>query len=191
MKHYNKHQLIYKKGGFMKTLNFIKNFHKRKLEKYYASIEDGYTNGGDYITTQIAYTKEDFPFLVIHIQRAEDDGTLSKRGEYELQDRDKKIGFLKYFYHPTTDETGCFMTLGDIVIKEPYRNKGLGSAVLSLFEERAQEYGCLYITGKLSDVDADTQEARDLRDGFYIKHGYKILNNEIKKDLRIAKGLQT
>lgn len=164
-------------------MHIIRDAKKRKAEKNCKSVVDGFNSQGNYITYVTAYTKEKFPILVRHTQYSNGDGTLSKRGKYHLLNITEEIGYLKYVYYPEDTEKECHIILADIKINPQYRNQGLGSAVLMLFENRAFEYGCKYITGKLSDVDAETDADRLLRDEFYKKHAYQINEGEVVKKL--------
>ena len=75
------------------------------------------------------------------------------------------------------------MILCDICFDIPYRNIGIGSKTLKLFEKRTNDYGALYIEGTLSDVDELSMDNQVLRDIFYQNAGYTIINHKIFKKL--------
>ncbi len=51
----------------------------------------------------------------------------------------QKIGELKYALYENSEPP--YMKLGDTVFDKKYRNIGLGSMVLNLFETRTKSYG--------------------------------------------------
>ena len=75
------------------------------------------------------------------------------------------------------------MQLSDIFLEEKYRNTGIGTKAIALFEGRAKEYGAHYIEGELSSVDERTEKDTELRNQFYIKRGYEIKKSKVYKPL--------
>ena len=82
---------------------------------------------------------------------------------------------MKYVFN-NKDKNDVHMILCDIYFDFLYRNIGLGSKTLALFEKRAKCYGAQHITGKLSDVDEQTPYEKALRNEFYRRTGYEIIN---------------
>lgn len=160
-------------------LNKIRN---KKLVK---EISDNLFNKdyeGNLIERKIVKAKDENMYIIFHIQFSNEDGTLSHRGRYEIQNnKHHKIGELKYALFENSEPP--YMKLCDIVFDKEYRNIGLGSKVIDLFEKRAKSYGAKYITGDLSSVDEETPTDEELRNSFYLKRGYRIINsNKIYKE---------
>lgn len=67
-----------------------------------------------------------------------------------------------------------------------YENKGYGTMLIESLKKLASESDCKKIYGKLSWVDAKTDEKRDKRNGFYEKRGFKVeFDDDMKKNGRI------
>lgn len=155
-------------------LNKIRN---KKLVQEFSNISPNRNSNGDLIETELVKAKDENMYIILHIQFSNEDGTLSHRGKYEIQNNKcKKIGELKYAFHE--DDKPQYMKLCDIIFDEKYRNIGLGSIVINLFELRAKSYGAHYIDGELSSIDEETLKDKELRNNFYIKRGYKIINSD-------------
>ena len=161
-------------------LNKIRN---KKLIKAFSDDLSNKDHEGNLIEQRLVKAKDENMYIVLHIQFGNEDGTLSHRGKYEIQNNKcKKIGELKYAFYE--DDEQQYMKLCDIIFNEKYRNIGLGSIVINLFELKAKTYGAYYIDGELSSTDEETLEDKELRDNFYIKRGYEIINsNRIYKEL--------
>lgn len=161
-------------------LNKIRN---KKLVREFSNILPNRNSNGDLFETELVKAKDENMYIILHIQFSNEDGTLSHRGKYEIQNNKcKKIGELKYVLFITSNPP--YMKLCDVIFDEKYRNIGLGSIVINLFELRAKSYGTRYIDGELSSTDEETLEDKELRDNFYIKRGYEIINsNRIYKEL--------
>lgn len=73
-------------------------------------------------------------------------------------------------------ETAKFATRCDVMLPPALRGCGLGSYAFSRLIEWGQSQRPTYRVEKLtlSDVDAQTNEARNQRNGFYEKHGFKF-----------------
>lgn len=115
-------------------------------------------------------------YIILHIQFSNEDKTLSHRGKYIIRNnKNKQIGNLTYIFFENNSPQ--YMMLSDIIFEKEYRNIGLGSMTLDLFETRAKSYGAHYITGDLSPVDEEKSADEELRNNFYLKRGYKIINS--------------
>lgn len=161
-------------------LNKIRN---KKSVREFSNISPNRNSNGDLIETELVKAKDENMYIILHIQFSNEDGTLSHRGKYEIQNNKcKKIGELKYAFHE--DDEPQYMKLCDIIFDEKYRNIGLGSIVINLFELRAKSYGAHFIDGELNSTDEETLVDKELRDNFYIKRDYEIINsNRIYKEL--------
>lgn len=155
-------------------LNKIRN---KELVREFSNISPNRNSNGDLIETELAKAKDENMYIILHIQFSNEDGTLSHRGKYEIQNNKcKKIGELKYVLFKNSNPP--YMRLCDIIFDEKYRNIGLGSILINLFELRAKSYGAHYIDGELSSTDEETLEDKELRDNFYMQRGYKIINSD-------------
>lgn len=155
-------------------LNKIRN---KKLVREFSNISPNRNSNGDLFETELVKAKDENMYIILHIQFSNEDGTLSHRGKYEIQNNKcKKIGELKYVLFE--DDETQYMKLCDIIFDKKYRNIGLGSIVINLFELRAKSYGAHYIYGELSSTDEETLENEELRNNFYIKRGYKIISSD-------------
>lgn len=161
-------------------LNYIRN---KKIRKKYSKDNLGYDAEGSLIEDVLFEAKNKNLFVIRHIQFADKNGNLTTSGIYKIFNNKKKtIGNLKYVFD-NTDCSHSYMILCDICFDVPYRNIGIGSKTLKLFEKRANDYGALYIEGTLSDVDELSMDNQVLRDIFYQNAGYTISNNKIFKKL--------
>lgn len=162
----------------------INYFRNKKMNKQYGENNCGFTSDGSYIEDILVKAKDKNIHLIRHTQYADENKELTTFGIYRIfNNKNKPIGYLKYTFNDK-DKKNIYMHLGDIHFDFLYRNIGLGSKVLALFEKRAEFYGAQYITGKLSDVDEQTPYEKALRDAFYLKAGYEIFNSkEIHKNL--------
>ena len=161
-------------------LNYLRN---RKMHKLFSQNSSKYDSDGSFIEYVLVKSKNGNYFVIRHIQYA-DNGALTTFGTYKIIDNYRRsIGYLKYTFDDR-DKSNIHMNLGDIYFDPLYRNIGLGTKVLALFEQRAITYGAHHIEGKLSDVDEITPFDKELRDSFYKKLGYEIIdNNSIYKEL--------
>ncbi len=161
-------------------LNKIRN---KKLIKNLTDIPPNTNSDGDLIERKLVKAKDENMYIILHIQLCDEEGTLSTLGKYEIQNNKyHKIGELKYVY--IEDNQPPYMQLCDIIFDKKYRNNGLGSMILELFETRAKSYGAKYITGNLSSVDEENPADEEFRNSFYLKRGYEIINSEkIYKEL--------
>lgn len=160
------------------------NYRRNKrMYNLYANTCDGYCSDGSYIENVLFKAKNNDYFLIRHIQYADEIGELTHQGIYKIiNNKHERIGFLKYTFCDS-DPSNIYMNLGDIYFQSTYRNIGLGTKTITLFEKRAKEYGAQYITGKLSSVDEKTIEDKTLRDTFYQKSGYDVNNENLYKKL--------
>lgn len=168
------------KGESIMILDRIRN---KKVRKKYEKDNIGYASDGSLIEDVIFEAKNKNLFIIRHMQYADEDGNLTMFGIYKiLNKKEEEIGNLKYVF----DDTDCshpYMKLCDIYFNYPYRNIGIGSKTLELFEKRAHDYGALHIEGTLSEVDASLKEDKMLRDTFYQNAGYTISGETILKNL--------
>lgn len=161
-------------------LNDIRN---KKISKKYGQDTVGYDSEGSLIEDVLFEAKNKNLFIIRHIQYADENGNLTRSGIYKiLNNKEKVIGNLKYVFNDKED-SHLYMILCDICFDIPYRNIGIGSKTLKLFEKRANDYGALYIEGSLSDVDELSMNNQVLRDIFYQNAGYTINDNKIFKKL--------
>ncbi len=162
----------------------VNYFRNKKMNKLYGENSCGFTSDGSYIEDVLVKAKDQNIYLIRHIQYADENKELTTFGIYRIfNNKDKPIGYLKYVLNDK-DKNDVHMILCDIHFDFSYRNIGLGSKTLNLFEKRAKIYGAQYITGKLGDVDEQTLYEKALRDTFYLKSGYEIVNSkEIHKEL--------
>ena len=151
-------------------------FRNKKMEKQYAENSCIFASDGSYIENVLVKAKDKNVYLIRHIQYADENKELTPFGTYKIfNNKDKPMGYLKYILNDK-DKNDVHMILCDIYFDFLYRNIGLGSKTLVLFEKRAKGYGAQYITGKLIDVDEQTPYEESIRDEFYRKTGYKIIN---------------
>lgn len=156
---------------------FDKIHNKRLIEFYNKEKESG--NADDKVLVK---AKDNNMYIIEHFKYPDDYDVLSKGGKcYIIDNRMRDVGVLKYMYKPKSINCPAHMLLCDINIKG--KNIGLGSIVIKIFENRAIEIGAHYITGEFSSIDEQTEENKQLRDAFYIKHGYTIKNRKITKEL--------
>lgn len=155
---------------------FDKIYNKRLIEYYNNEKESG--NAADKVLVK---AKDNNMYIIEHFKYPDDYDVLSKGGKcYIIDNRMRNVGILKYMYKPKSINCPAHMLLCDINIKR--KNIGLGSIVIKIFEKRAVEIGVHYITGELSSIDERTEENKQLRDAFYIKHGYTIKDRKITKE---------
>lgn len=160
-------------------LNKIRN--KKLVREITDNLSDK-DHEGNLIEKKLVKAKDENMYIIFHIQFSDEDGTLSHRGRYEIQNNKyNKIGELKYALFENSEPP--YMKLCDIVFDKEYRNIGLGTKVIDLFEKRAKSYGAKYITGDLSSVDEKTPADEKFRNTFYLKRGYKINLDKIYKGL--------
>lgn len=160
---------------------FINNIRNKRMLKEYSKNAISYAADGSYVENTLFEAKDKNVFVIHHIQYADDGGNLTFFGNYKiLNNKHERIGYLKYVFINTTPS---HMKLGDIYFEYPYRNLGIGSMVLALFEQRAYNYGAQYIEGELSFVDEEDEANKLLRNAFYKKAGYNIVHNKIYKRL--------
>lgn len=156
---------------------FDKIHNKRLIEFYNKEKESG--NADDKVLVK---AKDNNMYIIEHFKYPDDYDVLSKGGKcYIIDNRMRDVGVLKYMYKPKSINCPAHMLLCDINIKR--KNIELGSIVIKIFENRAIEIGAHYITGEFSSIDEQTEENKQLRDAFYIKHGYTIKNRKITKEL--------
>lgn len=163
---------------------FLNKIRNKKLIQELANVLPNRNSVGDLIESNPVKAKDENMYIILHIQFSNEDGTLSHRGRYEIQNNKcKKIGELKYVLFENSDP--AYMKLCDINFYRKYRNIGLGSIVINLFELRAKSYGAHYVTGDLSSVDSETPADEKSRNTFYLKRGYQIINpDKIYKELK-------
>lgn len=163
---------------------FINYFRNKKMKKQYSENNCGFTSDGSYIEDVLVKAKDENMYLIRHTQYADENKKLTTFGIYRIfNNKDKQIGHLKYVFN-NKDKNDVHMILCDIYLDFLYRNIGLGSKTLALFEKRAKCYGAQHITGKLSDVDEQTPYEKALRNNFYRRVGYEIINfTEIYKSI--------
>lgn len=155
---------------------FTNYFRNKKMNKLYGENSCGFTSDGSYVEDVLVKAKDKNIYLIRHIRYADEKQELTTFGTYKIfNNKDKPIGYLKYTFNDK-DKKNIYMHLGDIHFDFLYRNIGLGSKVLALFEKRAELYGAQYIAGKLSDVDEQTPYEENLRNEFYRRAGYEIIN---------------
>lgn len=156
---------------------FDKIYNKRLIERYNKEKESD--NVADKVLVK---AKDNNMYIIEHFKYPDDYDVLSKGGKcYIIDNRMRDVGVLKYMYKPKSIDCPAHMLLCDIHIKR--KNIGLGSIVIKIFEKRAIEIGVHYIIGELSSIDERTEENKQLRDAFYIKHGYTIKDRKITKKL--------
>ena len=172
-----------KDGEVCDFLCILKKIKKSRVNRNYATPENYTDENGDFRTFTTVYNKCGLPFLIMHTQYV-DNGAPTQRGQYALFEGEKynQIGSLKYVFHSESEE--CYMTLSDIHIEQKFRNCGIGRQLLKDFESRAISYNCSFIDGKLVDRDAESEKDAALRDNFYIRNGYTIDNDNIRKYLK-------
>ena len=71
-----------------------------------------------------------------------------------------------------TEERVKVMDIIDIVVRAEYRNKGIGTQMLKVFEKIAEENGCKYICGQLGFDRRGTPV--ELQKRFFEKNGYEL-----------------
>lgn len=153
-------------------LNYIRN---KKISKKYGEDTIGYDSEGSLIEDVLFKAKDKNLFIIRHIQYADKNSVLTTFGIYKiLNNKERVVGTLKYVFD-NRDISHPYMILCDICFDDPYRNIGIGSKTLKLFENRATDYGALHIEGTLSDVDELSIDNQILRDIFYQNAGYTIL----------------
>lgn len=163
---------------------FINYFRNKKMKKQYSENNCGFASDGSYIEDVLVKAKDRNIYLIRHIQYADENNELTTFGIYKIfNNKDKPIGYLKYCLNDK-DKNNMHMILCDIHLDFPYRNIGLGSKTLALFEKRAKLYGAKFISGELSDVDEQTPYDRVLRDKFYQRAEYEIVN--LKKIYKVV-----
>lgn len=156
---------------------FDKIYNKRLIKHYNKEKESG--NSVDKVLVK---AKDNNVYINEHFKYPDDYDVLSKGGKcYIIDNRKRDVGILKYMYKPKSINCPAHMLLCDINIKR--KNIGLGSIVIKIFEKRAVEIGAQYITGELSNIDELNEENKQLRNAFYIKHGYTIKDRKITKEL--------
>ncbi len=154
---------------------FDKIYNKRLVE--YCNKEKESGNAADKVLVK---AKDNNMYIIEHFKYPDDYDVLSKGGKcYIIDNRMRDVGILKYMNKPKSINCPAHMLLCDINIKR--KNIGLGSIVIKIFEKRAVEIGVHYITGELSSIDERTEESKQLRDAFYIKHGYRKITKELIK----------
>ena len=161
----------------MRLKLFDKIYNKRLIKHHNKEKESG--NAVDKV---IVKAKDNNVYIIEHFKYPDDYDVLSKGGKcYIIDNRMRDVCILKYMYKPKSINYSAHMLLCDINIKR--KNIGLGSIVIKIFEKRVVEIGAQYITGELSSIDELTEENKQLRKAFYIKHGYTIKDRKITKEL--------
>ena len=104
----------------------------------------------------------------------ETDDKVEYGGIYKVfNKRGNEIGSLSFVNH--YDDVPPFALLCDIYFEPNVRNLGIGSKLISVFEEKAKLLGAERIEGELSSVD-ETGDNVALRNNFYINRGYEIVD---------------
>lgn len=162
---------------------FLNKIRNKKLIQELANVLPNRNSVGDLIESKPVKAKDENMYIILHIQFSNEDGTLSHRGKYVIQNNNhKKVGYLKYAMFENGESK--YMKLSDIFFDKKYRNIGLGSLVLNMFEKRAKSYEANYITGDLSSIDSETPDDEKLRNIFYLNNGYQIIHSDkIYKEL--------
>ena len=140
------------------------------------------TSGFDSEANEYVITdKNGKSYSVIHSIAAYSEDDIPYWGKYTVLTRRKKFaGYLKYVFR--YDKEPPYMLLADICFEPKSRTIGLGSRLIRLFEENAKSLGAVRIEGELSDVDGE-EGNKALRNNFYIKRGYEIVDDQIIKNL--------
>lgn len=151
-------------------------FFKKKKNLFAVDNKKYYING-DLFEDVVFKTKNDKLIIIQHIRFCDDTTKeLTTYGTYKIfNQKENKIGHLKYVFDDR-EQNNAKMILCDIYFEPQYRNIGIGTKLLELFEKRSFEYGAKQIVGSLSDVDTAIHNSRILRDSFYIKNGYSFIN---------------
>ncbi|MGB4610319.1 MAG: GNAT family N-acetyltransferase [Saccharofermentanales bacterium] len=81
--------------------------------------------------------------------------------------------------------------LVDIVIDKSHRNIGRGSILMNSLIKITEQKEKTKIIGALSPIDEEDEKDKNLRDGFYRKHGFSFVdkNNNKQIELDLAKRL--
>lgn len=164
-------------------MGIFRTYKNRKIEEYYKSLTTGCIKDGIYISNIQVISKNGNFVLVSHRQIKNDDGKFCNVGKYSIFYVKKQIGYLKYVFHPKCNDTACYIVLCDICLEKKYRNYGIGSKVLAIFEEFARKQGCKFIEGDLSDIDEQHTKDEEIRNNFYINNHYKFVGDKVVKYL--------
>lgn len=89
-----------------------------------------------------------------------DDGN-ALRGWIAVDDKDYVIGFVHYFWHPTTWATSGTVYLEDLFVDSTIRNSGAGRALIDAVGQDAKSMGCSSIYWK---TNSHNETARKLYD---------------------------
>ena len=120
----------------------------------------------DAFTMECAYQKiGDF---IEHLK----DSTAISYGAFE---EDGFYGFIWAYPHQFREEKRMY--INEIRVKEEYRNRGIGSQLMKLVEERAKEMGlgAIYLHAEAVNTEAVS---------FYKSFGYKIERIQLRKEIR-------
>lgn len=149
----------------------------KKAKKISEADNNSYYINGDLFEDVVFKTKDNKLIIIRHIRFCDDTTKeLTTGGTYKIFDqKENKIGHLKYVLDDR-EQNNTKMILCDIYFEPHYRNIGIGTKLLELFEKRSIEYGAKQIVGNLSNVDTDSPNSRLLRDSFYVKNGYSFIN---------------
>ena len=160
--------------GVLKML--INYFRNKRMYKKYGENSCEFTSDGSYIEDVLVEAKDKNIYLIRHIRYADEKQELTTFGTYKIfNNKDKSIGYLKYVFN-NKEKNDVHMILCDIYFDFIYRNIGIGSKAIAMFEKRAKLYGAKFISGELSDVDEQTPYEETLRNEFYRRNGYEIFN---------------
>jgi GNAT superfamily N-acetyltransferase len=99
---------------------------------------------------------------------------------FVAEDNGKAVGFAAVFgrvKYPTPDDSYDYAFISDLVVREPYRGKGLGHMLLSRAEEYARELG---ISRLQLEVTYDNNKARKL----YSSFGFENDSMRLEKKLQ-------
>ncbi len=113
-------------------------------------------------------------FSVRHMRLFAENTTQVRCGAFRVYDRESRdIGFLKYTCTYGAREGVC-MHLNGMYFENPYRSRGLGTAVLGLLQTRAELDGVRRIEGELQvPAEAATRTSTRIL-AFYKKNGFQI-----------------
>lgn len=125
-----------------------------------------------------------FPILTQHHKHIEYENFLKFIDEILAEENyqmigayiDEKLVGIAGYWVLTRFYSGKYVQVGNMVVDDKYRNKGIGKALLSFIENEGKKQGCEHF---ILDSRLDNTKSHD----FYKREGFEIMGYHFMKDI--------
>lgn len=90
---------------------------------------------------------------------------------------DKVVGFCALYIRTSFWQEGCLGYIGELIVDEPFRGQGIGTALLNTVADKAREMGC-------RKIELDSAFNRNEAHEFYKQVGFKRRAYLFSRDLQ-------